>query len=250
MIPLPTVTSPSLHPAVLLAAFAPPLSTTDQTFAYEHHRPKPKLPKKELTAEQLTTFNSWWNDGLNYDDLHEHPDQELVAHFAEVCAANHAIHAWNTEVKESLELAWRWEWAKRLLAAMPAAFKGPPTWLGIDWVEGYDPTKPPPVSDGADAIKAERQRVLQVEGYTMHGDDQYEHGELILAAISYARVTQETAASGRLPPPEWPWRSEMWKPGDLGNIAARKRCLEKAGQFLAAEWDRLARLQANMEAST
>lgn len=105
--------------------------------------------------------------------------------------------------------------------------------------------------DGAALIAAERHRVVSVKGYTPEHDDQHVHGELLDAAYCYAN-------QGRTWFPEharkygtdrfsvsdqgWPWwtghEPQGWKPS-----ADPIEMLTKAGQFLAAEIDRLKRVE-------
>lgn len=82
------------------------------------------------------------------------------------------------------------------------------------------------------AIKAERRRQVDVEGWTPEHDDEHSKGELAQAAACYADDPRQfnTAA-----PPDWPWSQEWWKPGD------RRRNLVKAGALIVAEIERLDR---------
>lgn len=108
---------------------------------------------------------------------------------------------------------------------------------------------------GAELIAAERQRHVDEEGWTPEHDDQHSEGELAIAASVYAIVTPENVigltdemldGGGN-----WPWDLEWFKPfdpsfmGDVGEfpVIDRKRCLVKAGALIAAEIDRLQRLE-------
>lgn len=93
---------------------------------------------------------------------------------------------------------------------------------------------------GAKLIERERQRQVDVEGWTEEHDDQHINGELRDAAICYAMVCDDRAGenAGDL----WPWDVRiavgMWKPSD-----DPIRNLVKAGALIAAEIDRLQRKQ-------
>lgn len=96
---------------------------------------------------------------------------------------------------------------------------------------------------GIDQIVDERRRQMLSEGFTAAHDDQWEHGELSAAALSYIEVAAEQAAPhfpGENRPWEtrtdWPWISECWNPSD-----DPVRNLVKAGALIAAEVDRLQR---------
>ncbi len=105
---------------------------------------------------------------------------------------------------------------------------------------------------GAELIAAERQRQIDVEGWTPGHDDEHARGQLALAGASYAlRGSQHDelfAAIGRQPCRGsnagwvggaklfWPWADEWWKPSQepIDNLV-------KAGALIAAEIDRLQR---------
>ncbi|RWP31772.1 hypothetical protein [Mesorhizobium sp.] len=103
------------------------------------------------------------------------------------------------------------------------------------------PDMRPAVAD----IAAERQRQINVEGWTPEHDDQHDKGELAEAASCYARGSDRV--TWMQPDPEfprhkvmtgciiWPWDLACWKPTD------RRRNLVKAGALIAAEIDRLDR---------
>lgn len=79
-----------------------------------------------------------------------------------------------------------------------------------------------------EAIAAERQRQIEVEGWTPEHDDDHNNGELADAAACYAR--------GRCMSSVWPWDDNWWKPG-----SGRRRQLVKAGALIVAEIERLDR---------
>ena len=85
---------------------------------------------------------------------------------------------------------------------------------------------------GVERIAAERQRQIEVEGWTAEHDRQHhQNTALIEAAICYALdATGDISQLGR---GRWPWERGSWKPD------TRIRDLEKAGALIAAEIDRL-----------
>lgn len=94
------------------------------------------------------------------------------------------------------------------------------------------------VVSGAELIAAERQRQVDVEGWTPEHDAEHGRGELIEAAISYAvagrRAQSRPLITGdRSPYLPWPFDGG-WKPSD-----DPIRNLVKAGALIAAEIDRL-----------
>lgn len=124
---------------------------------------------------------------------------------------------------------------------------------------------------GIAAIAAERQRTAteypldygRIKGYTATHDDLHDHGQLALAAALYAMPPSSRAETvyrqldqsrpGEYRSAFWPWDggwvSRDRLPYDARNsrgyldIFRRKRELEKAGALIAAEWDRLDRIE-------
>lgn len=78
---------------------------------------------------------------------------------------------------------------------------------------------------GAELIAAERQRQIDVEGWTPEHDREHGRGELAQAAAAYAVPAHASYL--------WPWRFAGFK------RAGRVRELVKAGALIAAEIDRL-----------
>lgn len=97
------------------------------------------------------------------------------------------------------------------------------------------------------AIDAERRRQVDTERWTPAHDDEHGAGELADAAACYAlhaSMHSIPIVPKNLPgaiEALWPWDFHWWKPGDA------KRDLEKAGALLAAEWERIDRLEKNAE---
>lgn len=97
----------------------------------------------------------------------------------------------------------------------------------------------PDTISGAELIAAERQRQMNVEGWTPEHDAEHSQHELLQAAICYAR----TVEYGDMQDAEdWPWTENWWKPS-----ADPIRNLVKAGALIAAEIDRLAARNAGKE---
>ena len=92
--------------------------------------------------------------------------------------------------------------------------------------------------NGIERITAERKRQIYVEGFWAGHDDEQDMGEIASAAACYAcpPIWQQW----------WPWGPDAWKPTDLTKEQTgepRIRELEKAGALIAAEIDRLIRLE-------
>ena len=97
--------------------------------------------------------------------------------------------------------------------------------------------------NGIEMIAAERQRQVEKEGWTPEHDDQHVNGEMATAAACYAMVPDKCDESVAMELPDiWPetWSPKWWKPSPKKRI----RELEKAGALIAAEIDRLLRLNA------
>lgn len=116
--------------------------------------------------------------------------------------------------------------------------------ISAGWVRG-----PVEQQDGAGLIAAERRRVVTEKGRTPEHDDRHVHGELLDAARCYANhgrtwfpeFTHKYGTDAEAMCDQgWPWwtgdEPEGWKPssGAIPNLV-------KAGQFIAAEIDRLQR---------
>lgn len=91
-------------------------------------------------------------------------------------------------------------------------------------------------SNGVAMIAAERQRQVEVEGWTGEHDAQHTNGEIAKAAAVYAMCaavnTYPVSRSG-LWFQVWPWPWQWFKPKD------RLRDLARAGALIAAEIDRV-----------
>lgn len=102
---------------------------------------------------------------------------------------------------------------------------------------------------GIELIAQERQRQIEVEGWTVEHDKQYtgekEH-HLALAAACYAipALHREYKNALFVPTPLfWPWLNDWWKPSPDNRI----RELVKAGALIAAEIDRLQATEGKQE---
>lgn len=97
---------------------------------------------------------------------------------------------------------------------------------------------------GVDLIRAERDRQIEKEGFGSDRDDKYD-GELASAAVCYAMNDRQRHSLDHLytdrsdVPNYWPWASHWWKPSPDDRI----RELTKAGALIAAEIDRLRRIE-------
>lgn len=81
---------------------------------------------------------------------------------------------------------------------------------------------------GVELIAEERKRQIGEEGWHTEHDDDHDSGELTSAAHAYLENN----------PVYWPWESSSWKP------SSRIRDLVKAAALIAAEIDRLQRLES------
>lgn len=98
----------------------------------------------------------------------------------------------------------------------------------------------PPAEDGVALIAAERRRAI-ASGWTAEHDDLKTSGSLAEAGICYAANPNHLGIVDDL----WPWDIQYWNPTPDDRIQE----LAKAGQFIAAEIDRLLRARdSNREA--
>lgn len=88
---------------------------------------------------------------------------------------------------------------------------------------------------GIELIAEERQRQIEVEGWTSEHDDHHSGGEMARAAAFYALAADSPFCRDGFTPIGWPWSAEWWKP------STPIRDLQKAGALIAAEIDRLQR---------
>jgi len=100
--------------------------------------------------------------------------------------------------------------------------------------------------NGVERIAAERKRQIEKEGFTAEHDEGIPEHNLARAAACYAlpeKLRNNPTKSGetRIPLFDflWPWNLVWWKPTPKNRI----RELEKAGALIAAEIDRLLRLE-------
>lgn len=95
---------------------------------------------------------------------------------------------------------------------------------------------------GADLIRDERIRQVY-NGYTDEHDDEHSDGSLLRAARCYTyyvtQITQFPSWGATANLVDWPWEPESYKPtyDPIPNLV-------KAGALIAAEIDRLQRIQA------
>lgn len=96
---------------------------------------------------------------------------------------------------------------------------------------------------GIEIISDERKRQIEVEGYTSEHDDKEKGNQIALAAACYAipaYVLNVPVLNNRKTVFDiiWNWDDEFWKPTPNNRIKE----LAKAGALIAAEIDRLQRL--------
>lgn len=93
------------------------------------------------------------------------------------------------------------------------------------------------LTNAARDVLAERQRQVEVEGWTPEHDDKHSAFEMASAAAYYA-ASPAARLKGRFPKMPgfgWPWAARWWKPTD------NRRDLVKAGALILAEIERIDR---------
>ena len=95
---------------------------------------------------------------------------------------------------------------------------------------------------GIELITEERQRQIDVEGWTTEHDDiEHANSELAIAGACYAlpnSLRKLYKDDEGFEPGFWPWDEGWWKPTPEDRV----RELQKAGALITAEIDRLQRL--------
>lgn len=92
-----------------------------------------------------------------------------------------------------------------------------------------------PLSAFMQAVIAERFRQIEQEGWSVdHDDQEHQSGELAQAGATYARFAGSEWNSP-MPPPDWPWSRDWWKP------AGFRRDLVKASALILAEGEKFDR---------
>lgn len=87
-----------------------------------------------------------------------------------------------------------------------------------------------------DEIHTERERQVNIEGFTSEHDDEHFSGTLVRAAACY--LLQESAGLQKFTngiPRIWPWEQKWWKPKD------KRRNLIRALALIVAEIERMDR---------
>jgi hypothetical protein len=92
-----------------------------------------------------------------------------------------------------------------------------------------------PDRTGAALIAAERQRQIDVEGWTPEHDTEHDDHDLVFAAACYVTPDYARFLTNSGIPADWPWEPSAWKPTPDDRV----RELVKAGALIAAEIDRL-----------
>lgn len=94
-------------------------------------------------------------------------------------------------------------------------------------------------------VSAERQRQIEVEGWTAEHDDAHARGEMLWAATIYRASARREPLNLRPDgaPTGWPWEASWWKPKDpLSDLV-------RAGALCLAEADRARRANQPIRAS-
>lgn len=95
---------------------------------------------------------------------------------------------------------------------------------------------------GIEIIADERLRQVEKEGWTFEHDDGHGAGELAMAAMCYCMLPLWRPAE--MAPMGWPWTSGHPMDGFKPTPNDRIKELAKAGALIAAEIDRLQRLNS------
>lgn len=88
-------------------------------------------------------------------------------------------------------------------------------------------------SEALAEILRERQRQIEVEGWTPAHDDEHEDGALTQAAACYALAA--AGHKGSIVTQFWPWQAAWWKP------YSKRRDLVRAAALIVAEIERMDR---------
>lgn len=118
----------------------------------------------------------------------------------------------------------------------------PDDFSGPDWRDAASDAgwiDPDDVSVGVMDILKERVRQQDVAGWTHTHDDGHDRGEMAKAAAVYALWDTRSLSTFRLKLRQdfWPWDADWWNPSD------RRQNLVKAGALIAAEIERLDRIE-------
>lgn len=99
------------------------------------------------------------------------------------------------------------------------------------------------MSKAVQDICDERDRQVEVEGWTLEHDDSHSSGEMAHAAGCYLIFGTDPRFTHEPPQRFWPWDAEWWKPRD------ERRNLVRAGALVVAELERLDRVDARVKTS-
>lgn len=219
---------PRVTPLVLFAAMAP---ECPHHFTWSNPEPEPRSPRYADLPDELRQIERDDPEGDNWPP-------ELAAFYAQRKAATEAHDEWKKRDEYGRQVAWRWFYASLMVHAIPAPELAP-----------QQVTTSPLIHGAFEAFAIERARQMHEKGYWPEHDDTHTAGELASAAAWYAiphgwadeQVEPEAAEAAHAA--LWP---KDWSVPEVANeptIAQRKRELEKAGAMLAAEWERLVRLE-------
>jgi len=88
------------------------------------------------------------------------------------------------------------------------------------------------MKNGIELIKEERQRQIEVEGWTAEHDKQFKNDELFNAAASYSAREGFRNEDDNSIPSAWPFDPEWWKPTPNDRI---KELVKSGALFMAHE---------------
>lgn len=191
------------------------------------------------TVARLYVINGYHRASVNVNG----PGQALVLKSdadAEISELRAALEAVQTELEEWRftnridELQWVLESARQQLACYETQMLRMAQCAGEFAKDAARPSQPDSEQDAAKDVLAERERQVNIEGWTPAHDDEHAGGQMANAAACYALHTEPFGNVGdylRF----WPWSSNWWRPTN------RRRNLIKAGALILAEIERIDR---------
>lgn len=225
-----------VSPLVLFAAMAPEVPCN---FRFIYTEPVPREPvKPDFTAEQKRQYEDCLHDAIGAEDV---TDPAVSGYIIAMNQYWESRESYDFHQSQERQRCWRWHYAREMVKAGPPELTQPQSMS-----TSYSAANAADMlgSKGALAIAEERLRQKSQERYTAERDDQYTQSQLAMAGAWYAIPPSESEACGALWPRDWDLPKDSH--GDNLTPAGRKRELAKAGALIAAEWDRIDRLELKL----